>query len=160
MSDDLYSLERVTLVSEAISASLPPFCLDASMMYHVPPEMYQFPRCQDRTLCSYMETPGLDPYYSCLYGLPAPPPCPLYGNGYYGPSYVRKRNERERQRVKCVNEGYTRLRRHLPPEYTEKRISKVQTLRAAIKYIRHLQDALCWENQEDSNNIDTQRRKP
>uniref|UniRef100_A0A4W3I5D2 BHLH domain-containing protein n=1 Tax=Callorhinchus milii TaxID=7868 RepID=A0A4W3I5D2_CALMI len=51
-------------------------------------------------------------------------------------------NERERQRVKCVNEGYTRLRDHLPSAVAEKRLSKVETLRAAIGYIKYLQDLL------------------
>ncbi|NWI92444.1 ASCL3 protein, partial [Pitta sordida] len=60
----------------------------------------------------------------------------------YGPAFIRKRNERERQRVKCVNEGYAKLRHHLPKEYLEKRLSKVETLRAAIKYIRYLQSVL------------------
>ena len=43
----------------------------------------------------------------------------------FEPAFIRKRNERERQRVKCVNEGYARLREHLPQEYAEKRLSKV-----------------------------------
>ncbi|CAJ0916425.1 unnamed protein product [Ranitomeya imitator] len=156
MSNDLYDQpERTAHASDAFALSslpLPPFCVDAPVMFHLPPEMYQLHRCQDMTLVSYVETPGIDHYYSSLYGLPTQPPCQQYGNsdGYYGPSYVRKRNERERQRVKCVNEGYARLRRHLPQDYTEKRLSKVQTLRAAIKYICRLQEALRWEKTEDS----------
>ncbi|XP_030058301.1 achaete-scute homolog 3 [Microcaecilia unicolor] len=63
----------------------------------------------------------------------------------YGPAFIRKRNERERQRVKCVNEGYAKLRCHLPEEYTKKRLSKVETLRAAIMYIRQLQSTLSCE---------------
>lgn len=43
----------------------------------------------------------------------------------FEPAFIRKRNERERQRVKCVNEGYARLREHLPEEFAEKRLSKV-----------------------------------
>ncbi|KAJ0012411.1 hypothetical protein NQD34_016745 [Periophthalmus magnuspinnatus] len=31
-------------------------------------------------------------------------------------SFIRKRNERERHRVRCVNEGYARLREHMPHE--------------------------------------------
>ncbi|OCT86128.1 achaete-scute homolog 4 [Xenopus laevis] len=58
------------------------------------------------------------------------------------PAFIRKRNERERQRVRCVNEGYARLRQHLPRELAEKRLSKVETLRAAIEYIQHLQNIL------------------
>ncbi|XP_004913964.2 achaete-scute homolog 3 [Xenopus tropicalis] len=58
------------------------------------------------------------------------------------PAFIRKRNERERERVRCVNEGYARLRQHLPLELAEKRLSKVETLRAAIEYIKHLQNIL------------------
>lgn len=58
------------------------------------------------------------------------------------PAFIHKRNERERQRVRCVNEGYARLREHLPQEFEDKRLSKVETLRAAISYIKHLQDLL------------------
>nr|XP_056703553.1 achaete-scute homolog 4 [Euleptes europaea] len=70
-------------------------------------------------------------------------------SGYVGvydysfePAFIRKRNERERQRVRCVNEGYARLRDHLPKELADKRLSKVETLKAAITYIKHLQSLL------------------
>ncbi|XP_028925531.1 achaete-scute homolog 5 [Ornithorhynchus anatinus] len=80
-----------------------------------------------------------------------------YGNGFpyvpfhgpfgiydypFEPAFIQKRNERERQRVKCVNEGYARLRGHLPGTVSEKRLSKVETLRAAVRYIKYLQDLL------------------
>ncbi|XP_061618051.1 achaete-scute homolog 4 [Phyllopteryx taeniolatus] len=58
------------------------------------------------------------------------------------PAFIRKRNERERHRVRCVNEGYARLRERLPRELDDKRLSKVETLRAAIDYIKHLQGLL------------------
>lgn len=60
----------------------------------------------------------------------------------FEPAFIRKRNERERHRVRCVNEGYARLREHLPQEFEDKRLSKVETLRAAIDYIKHLQRLL------------------
>ncbi|KFP84596.1 Achaete-scute 4, partial [Acanthisitta chloris] len=60
----------------------------------------------------------------------------------FEPAFIQKRNERERQRVRCVNEGYTRLREHLPKEFADKRLSKVETLRAAISYIKYLQSLL------------------
>ncbi|XP_028934651.2 achaete-scute homolog 4 [Ornithorhynchus anatinus] len=60
----------------------------------------------------------------------------------FEPAFIRKRNERERQRVRCVNEGYARLREHLPQELADKRLSKAETLRAAIGYIKHLQSLL------------------
>lgn len=60
----------------------------------------------------------------------------------FEPAFIRKRNERERHRVRCVNEGYARLREHLPQELEDKRLSKVETLRAAIEYIKRLQSLL------------------
>nr|XP_048274244.1 achaete-scute homolog 4 [Myodes glareolus] len=44
--------------------------------------------------------------------------------------------------LRCVNEGYARLRQHLPRELAGQRLSKVETLRAAIGYIKHLQELL------------------
>ncbi|XP_053112222.1 achaete-scute homolog 4 [Hemicordylus capensis] len=72
-------------------------------------------------------------------------PFPGYVGVYdysFEPAFIRKRNERERQRVRCVNEGYARLRDHLPKELADKRLSKVETLKAAITYIKHLQNLL------------------
>ncbi|XP_037616972.1 achaete-scute homolog 4-like [Sebastes umbrosus] len=60
----------------------------------------------------------------------------------FEPAFIRKRNERERHRVRCVNEGYARLRERLPQELEDKKLSKVETLRAAIDYIKHLQRQL------------------
>ncbi|XP_037552077.1 achaete-scute homolog 3 [Nematolebias whitei] len=60
----------------------------------------------------------------------------------FEPAFIQRRNERERHRVRCVNEGYARLREHLPQEFEDKRLSKVETLRAAIDYIKHLQRLL------------------
>lgn len=63
-------------------------------------------------------------------------------NSYCPETCVRKRNQRERERVRCVNEGYARLLRHLPNENKQKRLSKVETLRKAIQYIKQLQQVL------------------
>ncbi|PVD28039.1 hypothetical protein C0Q70_10620 [Pomacea canaliculata] len=56
---------------------------------------------------------------------------------------VARRNERERNRVKLINMTFATLREHLP-QYASKggknrKMSKVETLRAAIDYIRQLQ---------------------
>ncbi|NWI09969.1 ASCL4 protein, partial [Crypturellus soui] len=75
---------------------------------------------------SYLPFPGYVGFYDCS----------------FEPAFIRKRNERERQRVRCVNEGYARLREHLPKELADRRLSKVETLRAAISYIKHLQSLL------------------
>ena len=57
------------------------------------------------------------------------------------PSVVR-RNERERNRVRLVNMGFTTLRQHIPAGRDNRKMSKVETLRAAVEYIKHLQDVL------------------
>lgn len=79
--------------------------------------------------------PGLLPYLT-----------PFHHHGHFSvyecsfePAFIQKRNERERQRVKCVNQGYAKLRDHLPGQSADKRLSKVETLRAAISYIKYLQ---------------------
>ncbi|XP_023264022.1 achaete-scute homolog 5-like [Seriola lalandi dorsalis] len=79
--------------------------------------------------------PGLLPYLT-----------PFHHHGHFSvyecpfePAFIQKRNERERQRVKCVNQGYAKLRDHLPGHSADKRLSKVETLRAAIRYIKYLQ---------------------
>ncbi|XP_060072858.1 achaete-scute homolog 3-like [Ylistrum balloti] len=69
------------------------------------------------------------------------------------PNCIGKRNERERERVRCVNEGYTRLREHLPLERKDKRISKVDTLRKAIDYIKHLEDILAQDDSEHNHSF-------
>jgi len=75
------------------------------------------------------------------------------------PGFIRKRNERERMRVRNVNEGYAILRDHLPIEPTEKRLSKVETLRGAIKYIKLLEKMLHESDKDkqkkDGNETDT-----
>ncbi len=62
------------------------------------------------------------------------------------------RNERERNRVKLINHTFVRLQQHLPEhggatsgkggKKTRRKLSKVDTLRGAIEYIRALQDLL------------------
>lgn len=79
------------------------------------------------------------PHYPPQMAMPIPHPLYDYN---LEPAFIRKRNERERIRVRHVNEGYARLREHLPDEPTEKRMSKVETLRAAIRYIKQLESML------------------
>ncbi|XP_054999809.1 achaete-scute homolog 2 [Sorex araneus] len=56
-----------------------------------------------------------------------------------GPAAVARRNERERNRVKLVNLGFQALRERVPPGAASRRLSKVETLRSAVAYIRALQ---------------------
>lgn len=58
------------------------------------------------------------------------------------PHMVQRRNARERRRVQLVNDGFTRLRRKIPTEPRNKKLSKVKTLQCAINYILHLQETL------------------
>ncbi|XP_051911179.1 achaete-scute homolog 4 [Hippocampus zosterae] len=81
------------------------------------------------------------PYGGGLHYYPCPGPVSVCEYALE-PAFIRKRNERERHRVRCVNEGYARLRERLPREFDDKRLSKVETLRAAIDYIKHLQGLL------------------
>lgn len=89
-----------------------------------------------------------------------PIPHPLYDYNLE-PAFIRKRNERERIRVRHVNEGYARLREHLPDEPTDKRMSKVETLRAAIRYIKHLESLLdvSKEDKRDKTDSEAEKRK-
>ncbi|XP_048193174.1 achaete-scute homolog 2 [Perognathus longimembris pacificus] len=59
-----------------------------------------------------------------------------------GAAAVARRNERERNRVKLVNLGFQALRQHVPPGGASRKLSKVETLRSAVEYIRALQRLL------------------
>ncbi|KAI2808352.1 protein dimerization [Blomia tropicalis] len=65
------------------------------------------------------------------------------------PTSVARRNERERNRVKMVNMGFATLRQHVPNGVKNKKMSKVETLRSAVEYIRQLQ-RLLGQNVENS----------
>ncbi|KAF5277895.1 hypothetical protein FQA39_LY06047 [Lamprigera yunnana] len=75
------------------------------------------------------------------------------------PASVARRNARERNRVKQVNNGFAALRQHIPPTVltayspqnantaatgrgANKKLSKVETLKMAVEYIRSLQQML------------------
>lgn len=95
----------------------------------------------------HLDTAYLDPLHDHRLPYGRLPYFPLHGplsvcDYAFEPAFIRKRNERERHRVRCVNEGYARLRAHLPQEFEDKRLSKVETLRAAIDYIKQLQSLL------------------
>lgn len=74
---------------------------------------------------------------------------------------VARRNARERNRVKQVNNGFSMLRDHIPPEIADtfeqagrgnaKKLSKVETLRMAVEYIRSLERLLTFDTSNDSN---------
>ncbi|XP_065811495.1 achaete-scute homolog 5-like [Labrus bergylta] len=111
--------ENSSVSQRSLSSSVP-FLLYPSSMDH-----YKSP----------LRGPGLLPYLS-----------PFHAHGHFSvyecpfePAFIQKRNERERQRVRCVNQGYAKLRDHLPGQSADKRLSKVETLRAAIRYIKYLQ---------------------
>uniref|UniRef100_A0A914S4U1 BHLH domain-containing protein n=2 Tax=Parascaris TaxID=6254 RepID=A0A914S4U1_PAREQ len=61
------------------------------------------------------------------------------------PHQVLRRNERERKRVQQVNLGFVHLRDRVPQSTSSKKLSKVETLREAARYIKHLQDILRGE---------------
>lgn len=66
---------------------------------------------------------------------------------------IARRNARERNRVKQVNDGFNELRKRLPAAVVAalsggsrrgsgKKLSKVDTLRMVVEYIRHMEDML------------------
>ncbi|XP_060079804.1 achaete-scute homolog 2-like [Ylistrum balloti] len=57
-------------------------------------------------------------------------------------SSMSRRNARERRRVKMINLGYETLRDHVPAGIENKKLSKVDTLRSAVDYIKQLQHLL------------------
>ncbi|XP_015922772.1 achaete-scute homolog 1a [Parasteatoda tepidariorum] len=59
---------------------------------------------------------------------------------------VARRNERERNRVRQVNLGFATLRQHVPNGAKSKKMSKVETLRSAVQYIKQLQQLLTDED--------------
>lgn len=81
-----------------------------------------------------------------------------YGAPPQQPASVARRNARERNRVKQVNNGFATLRQHIPPSVAaaltppsgtggsgrgaSKKLSKVETLRLAVEYIRSLQQMI------------------
>ncbi|TMS33161.1 hypothetical protein L596_000931 [Steinernema carpocapsae] len=68
------------------------------------------------------------------------------------PHQVHRRNERERKRVQQINNGYVKLRDSLHNyQNNSRKLSKVETLKAAIAYIAKLQDAL--QNDSCVNNL-------
>ncbi|CAH1986737.1 unnamed protein product [Acanthoscelides obtectus] len=77
------------------------------------------------------------------------------------PIAVARRNARERNRVKQVNNGFATLRQHIPNfvvaafENTHgrganKKFSKVETLRMAVEYIRSLEELLNMDTEHAS----------
>ncbi|XP_044536584.1 achaete-scute homolog 3 [Gracilinanus agilis] len=130
------------------------FYLDPVVTFHLYPEApAPSPYSEDLSVHPFTTDQLIVENFGDPCSFPFQMPYPSYGRCEYsyGPAFIRKRNERERQRVKCVNEGYAQLRHHLPEEYLEKRLSKVETLRAAIKYINYLQSLLYRDEVEGKN---------
>ncbi|XP_044254590.1 achaete-scute homolog 1a-like [Tribolium madens] len=81
------------------------------------------------------------------------------------PASVARRNARERNRVKQVNNGFATLRQHIPASVAaafapqgpstgrgaSKKLSKVETLRLAVEYIRSLKQMI-EDHENDSGN--------
>jgi len=73
-----------------------------------------------------------------------------HGGGVRRAAVVARRNERERKRVSLINRTFETLRDQLPVSLWGHRnlakVSKVETLRAAIGYIRTLEDLLAADD--------------
>ena len=71
--------------------------------------------------------------YHPVHGYPIAPPVPVA---------VARRNARERNRVKTVNDSYQHLKNHVPGAARQKRMSKVDIIKHSIDYIQKLQKSL------------------
>merc|ERR1719433_10638 len=68
--------------------------------------------------------------YHPVHGYPIAPPVP---------AAVARRNARERNRGKTVNDSYQHLKNHVPGAARQKRMSKVDIIKHSIDYIQKLQ---------------------
>ncbi len=66
------------------------------------------------------------------------------------PVAVARRNERERNRVKQVNDGFSELRKKIPYIPDKKKFSKVEILRFAMMYIKELQGLIDGSSFDDA----------
>lgn len=71
------------------------------------------------------------------------------------PAAMARRNERERNRVKQVNLGFETLRQHVPQGRKNKKLSKVDTLKEAVKYIKYLHQLLLEADQDADAGLTT-----
>ncbi|XP_055551430.1 achaete-scute complex protein T8-like [Wyeomyia smithii] len=80
---------------------------------------------------------------------------------------VERRNARERNRVQQVNNGFAALRQRIPEEIAEafetgatrgvhKKLSKVETLRMAVEYIKCLERLLSLDPEKEGSNFKLQ----
>lgn len=74
-------------------------------------------------------------------------------------SAVARRNERERNRVRMVNDGFLCLRQHIPYFPDKKKLSKVETLRCAVAYIKHLQDLITEHDSVSTESVENSEDK-
>lgn len=73
--------------------------------------------------------------------------------------YISKRNERERSRVRNVNDAFDHLKFSLPLDVEKlgKRMSKVEILRSAIGYIRNLENLLSSKEKLSAQDHDSMK---
>ncbi|KAG5888389.1 hypothetical protein JTB14_035695 [Gonioctena quinquepunctata] len=85
------------------------------------------------------------------------------------PLSVARRNARERNRVKQVNNGFATLRQHIPDVIAaafessgkrgvNKKLSKVETLRMAVEYIKSLESILAMDSGDMNKQYPDQMR--
>nr|XP_020645556.1 achaete-scute homolog 3 [Pogona vitticeps] len=147
------AMDSLPVFSDSHVGQMSKFCsIDPFATFHSCPDaLNQFAGLEDLPLVPFTAEPvTAEHFYDNPYSFLFQAPCGRYEYSC-SPAFIRKRNERERQRVKCVNEGYAKLRHHLPAEFLEKRLSKVETLRAAIKYIKYLQFVLSEDDSREAH---------
>ncbi|GFX74170.1 transcription factor 15 [Trichonephila clavipes] len=68
-------------------------------------------------------------------------------------------NARERNRTSSVNVAFSLLRMHIPTEPKDRKLSKIETLRLAVSYIRHLANLIAASSEGYQGNHVCQRYK-
>ncbi|ELU05661.1 hypothetical protein CAPTEDRAFT_184140 [Capitella teleta] len=79
-----------------------------------------------------------------------------------GVKKVRQRsaaNQRERKRMRTINDAFDGLRCRIPDAKEDKKVSKVDTLRMAISYINQLTDVLKAQDPSTPHDAETQMQK-
>uniref|UniRef100_A0A1I8Q416 BHLH domain-containing protein n=1 Tax=Stomoxys calcitrans TaxID=35570 RepID=A0A1I8Q416_STOCA len=149
------ALGTENMVYQPMTSTKFPYQKPAAQILHTPPR--EVLRTRNVNQRSIAPAPYNKPVQRCIDGTT------LDSNH---PSVIR-RNARERNRVKQVNDGFLHLRQHIPTAIVaeisngrrgigpgaDKKLSKVDTLRMAAEYIRRLKKLIDEVDNSDASSI-------
>ncbi|CAL1526595.1 unnamed protein product [Lymnaea stagnalis] len=133
------------------------YSMETSYDYNSNPQIYgEFP---DFHADPYLDSPESDQENCGGYFDSRLPPL---GDGVPKKNQQRKAaNMRERRRMKSINDAFEHLRRRIPSNVnTDRRLSKVDTLRLAIRYISYLTEVVktCGDTKDSSRHKKVQEK--